>query len=142
MIPATDFNDPLLEGGIEETYYPSKTYRMIIDQERIIGTVDEVEALKQMIYKQINTEPVYQIYANFGVKKRDLYGEPKPYAFMKISGRIKEALEMDDRVLKVRNFVYMEEWSKGDNLGFTFIVDSVFGEIKGEEVIDFASIGN
>lgn len=115
----------------------AKTYAMVIGDERVMGHVDGIEALKQMIYKNINTEPVYPIYANFGVKKADLFGMPKPYAYVEIIRRIEEALMLDDRILAVRDFYYIEEMSRGSDLGFSFVVDSVYGEIKGEEVIHF-----
>lgn len=118
-----------------DTVGATKTYAMLIEDERIIGRVDGIEALKQMIYKNINTEPVYPIYANFGVKKSDLFGMPKPYAYVEIIRRIEEALMLDDRILAVRDFYYIEEMSRGSDLGFSFVVDSVYGEIKGEEVI-------
>lgn len=115
----------------------AKTYTMLIDDERVMGHVDGIDALKQMIYKNINTEPVYPIYANFGVKKSDLFGIPKPYAYMEITRRIEEALMLDDRILAVRDFYYIEEMSRGSDLGFSFVVDSIYGEIKSEEVIHF-----
>lgn len=118
-----------------DTVGATKTYAMLIEDERVIGHVDGIEALKQMIYKNINTEPVYPIYANFGVKKSDLFGMPKPYAYVEIIRRIEEALMLDDRILAVRDFYYIEEMSRGSDLGFSFVVDSVYGEIKGEEVI-------
>lgn len=118
-----------------DTVGATKTYAMLIEDERVIGRVDGIEALKQMIYKNINTEPVYPIYANFGVKKSDLFGMPKPYAYVEIIRRIEEALMLDDRILAVRDFYYIEEMSRGSDLGFSFVVDSVYGEIKGEEVI-------
>ncbi|MDY3119149.1 MAG: DUF2634 domain-containing protein [Peptoniphilus sp.] len=115
----------------------SKTYAMAIDDERVIGHVDGVDALKQMIYKNINTEPVYPIYANFGVKKADLFGMPKSYAYVEMIRRIEEALLLDDRVLAVRDFYYDEARSKGGDLVFSFVVDSIYGAIEEEEVVHF-----
>lgn len=120
-----------------DTVGATKTYAMMIEDERVMGHVDGIEALKQMIYKNINTEPAYPIYANFGVQKSDLFGMPKSYAYVEIIRRIEETLMLDDRILAVRDFYYIEEMSRGSDLGFSFVVDSIYGEIKGEEVIHF-----
>lgn len=136
--PEETFDDiELFEASDMNAVGAAKTYTMLIDDERVMGHVDGIDALKQMIYKNINTEPVYPIYANFGVKKSDLFGMPKPYAYMEITRRIEEALMLDDRILAVRDFYYIEEMSRGSDLGFSFVVDSIYGEIKSEEVIHF-----
>lgn len=136
LLPEDTFDETvLLSQGAEEVVSASKTYRMLIDDERILGTIDGREALEQMIYKNINTEPAYPIYANFGVKKSDLYGKPKPYAYMEITRRIEEVLSLDDRINAVHSFIYLEDLSQGDNLGFSFVVDSIYGEIQGKEVV-------
>ena len=59
--------------------WPSKTYVMNIDGERITGTMtDDIEAVKQAIYKILNTERYqYPIYSwNYGVELADLFGKP------------------------------------------------------------------
>lgn len=137
LLPEDSIEALLFKEGLEEATGPTKTYAMKINDERVIGTVDGVEALKQMVYKNINTEPNYPIYANFGVKKADLFGEAKPYAYMEITRRIKEALELDDRIKEVHSFVYREDLSKRENLGFSFVVDSIYGEVDFEEVVKF-----
>lgn len=138
MTPEKDYFDALFFEGVVEGQKPSKSYKMQIEEAMIIGSVDGKEALEQMVYKCINTEPDYPIYANFGVKKKDLFGRPKRYAYMEVTRRIKEVLELDDRIERVHSFVYREDWSKGEDLGFTFKIDSIYGEIKGQEVLEFA----
>ena len=58
MIPRVDMEvNELLKERIEiEKVKPSKTYKMDIERERIWGHCDGVEALKQAIYKELNTE--------------------------------------------------------------------------------------
>ena len=139
MIPKDSDIEELFTDDFETVVAPAKTYRMRINQERVQGVIDGREALKQMIYKQINTEPSYPIYANFGVKKRDLFGKPKTYAYMEIIRRIEEALTLDDRIIRCRNFFYREDMSQGNDLGFTFTVVSIYGEIDIEEVMFFGN---
>lgn len=133
MIPTG--NSDLLRQDTESVIAPSRTYQMHIAEDRIGGEVDGREALRQAIYKEINTEPgVYPIYTTYGVQKADLFGKPKPYAFTVLCGRIKEKLELDDRIQSVHSFRYEEERSKRSDLCMSFSVSSVFGEIERMEV--------
>lgn len=141
MIPTIDKEiNELLEDRLElERVKPSKTYKMDIERERIRGYCDEIEALKQAIYKELNTEKgEYVIYGNYGLKKKDLFGEEKRWAYMILTDRIRDALIDDDRINDVHNFLYNDEMSKKDNLCLSFVVDSIYGEFEVSEVIRLA----
>lgn len=135
MIPLQDTLDAIfIQDGIETKIQPGKTYKMQIEQETIKGKTDGKDALAQAIYKEINTEPGLPIYTqNYGVKKKDLFGQQKEFAFMIISDRIKTALEKDDRIKKVYEFYFHEKESIKDHLVMSFKVDSIFGEIEIKE---------
>ncbi len=121
-----EFNNEYTENEVEVLEQPSFTHKMLIDEERVIGYTDGVEAIKQFIYKCINTEKgIYPIYPSFGVKKRDLFGKPKNYAFAVLTRRITDALMLDDRIDDVYDFRYHEELSKDLNLGMSFRVNLV-----------------
>lgn len=135
MLPEHDTTDLFFKEGVAIRVAATETYRMDIDNDRIEGYLDDVEALKQAVYKEINTErDIYPIYNNYGVKKRDLFGKPKPYAFMMLTMRIKDALTDDDRIKDVHSFYYHEDLSIKDNLVMSFVVDSIYGSFKIEEV--------
>ena len=138
MIP--EFNNEYEYGDeIEIIPQPSFTHKMWIEEERVKNYIyDDLEALRQMIYKCINTERgVYPIYPSFGVKKEDLFGKRKEYAYIVLTRRITDALVLDDRIEDVFDFSYVSEWSKEDNLGMKFKVKTIFDEktIDIEEVI-------
>lgn len=140
MIPFEDTNDIMFANGVEILTYPSFTHKMLIDEERVKGYIDDIDAYKQFIYKCINTEKgIYPIYPTFGIKKQDLFGKSKQYAFIVLTRRIEDALMLDDRTNSVYAFEYIEEWSKEDKLGMKFKVKSVFNEepISIEEVLQF-----
>ncbi len=130
MIPRQDeVNIAMLE-GIKEEIAPSLTHRMHINSMRIYGVIDDLEALKQMIYKQINTEKgVHQIYPNFGLQLQDLYGQQKEYVYLELIRRIEECLIRDDRVISVTDFNFDVGKSVKDELAISFTVNSVYGEI-------------
>ena len=116
--------------------WPSKTYVMNIDGERITGTMtDDIEAVKQAIYKILNTERYqYPIYSwNFGVELADLFGKPIAYVLPEIPRRIKEALVADDRIIDATAFELSHD--KRGNVLAKFKVITIFGNFDaGKEV--------
>lgn len=136
-----NFDNEYLEQEIEIVLQPSFTHKMLIKEERVKGYTDGEEAVKQFIYKCINTEKgIYPIYPNFGVKKRDLFGKPKNYAFVVLTRRISDALMLDDRIEDVYEFKYHEDWSQDLNLGMSFKV-SLVGREKAVNIEEVLLVG-
>lgn len=136
-----NFDNEYLEQEIEIVLQPSFTHKMLIEEERVTGYTDGEEAVKQFIYKCINTEKgIYPIYPNFGVKKRDLFGKPKNYAFVVLTRRISDALMLDDRIEDVYEFKYHEDWSQDLNLGMSFKV-SLVGREKSVDIEEVLLVG-
>ena len=118
---------------------PNKTYKMMIDTDRIQGTVtDDLEAVKQAIYKIINTERYkFLIYSwNYGIELENLFGKPIPYVLPEIPRRIKEALTQDDRIKDVLGFDLTYN-RKGDVLA-KFTVVTIYGNLEIEKVVNVA----
>lgn len=141
MIPQNE-TEFTFENVVEVVQRPSFTHLMLIDEERVKGYTNGQDAIRQMIYKCINTEAgEHIIYPTFGVRKSDLFGKRKEYAFVVLTRRITDALLRDERILEVSDFVYLKELSKEDNLAMRFKVKSIFSEenefIEIEEVIRF-----
>ena len=117
----------------------NKTYKMMIDTDRIQGTImDDLEAVKQAIYKIINTERYkFLIYSwNYGVELEDLFGKPIPYVLPEIPRRMKEALTQDDRIKDVLGFDLTYN-RKGDVLA-KFTVVTIYGNLEIEKVVNVA----
>ncbi len=134
MIPSTvGFLDQDFE--IEEQ--PSLTYKMNMDDGTIRGHTDGLEAVRQAIYKILMTERYqYIMYSwNYGIELLDLYGEPVTYVCPELKRRITEALLCDDRILSVDNFEF--EFPKRGAVFTTFIVHTIFGDVKGEREVNF-----
>lgn len=116
--------------------WPSKTYVMDIDGERIVGTMtDEIEAVKQAIYKILNTERYrYPIYSwNYGVELADLFGKLIAYVLPEIPRRIKEALVADDRIIDVTAFELSHD--KRGNILAKFKVITIFGNFDAGKAV-------
>lgn len=111
---------------------PSKSYRMLIEDERIIGNIDQLDAVAQACYKILNTERyVHVIYSwNYGIELKELFGKPIPYVFSELPRRIREALMNDDRVESVTDFDLSH--NRGDVLA-KFKVNTIYGSIEMEK---------
>lgn len=134
MIPsATAF----LEQDFEITEQPTHTYKMNLESNLIRGYTDGQEAMKQAIYKILNTERYqYVMYSwNYGIELLDLYGEPVSYVCPELERRIREALTWDDRIQTVDNFEF--NISKKGEILVTFTAHTVFGDVVAEKVVNF-----
>ena len=132
MIPKVDFDEEL-----EFEVFPSKDYKMNCGLEIIHNFVDELEAMKQVIFKILNTERYqYLIYSwNYGIELLDLYGEPVSYVCPELERRIKEALVQDDRIESVDTFNF--ELLEKRKVLVSFIVHTIFGDVNTEKVVIF-----
>lgn len=134
MIPSTT---AFLEQDFEITEQPTHTYKMNLESNLIRGYTDGQEAMKQAIYKILNTERYqYIMYSwNYGIELLDLYGEPVSYVCPELERRIREALTWDDRIQTVDNFEF--NISKKGEILVTFTAHTVFGDVVAEKVVNF-----
>lgn len=134
MIPS---NTAILTTEIEVVSQPSKNYRMHLDRNIINGSCDGLEAMRQVIFKILNTER-YQniIYSwNYGVELLDLFGEPVAYVCSELQRRITEALTQDDRILSVDDFEF--DVSEKRTVKARFTVHTIFGDLESEKAVNF-----
>jgi len=105
MIPKIN---ELLSTTLELETQPSKNFKMYFTQEVVSGTITDLNAMEQVIYKILNTERYqYLIYSwNYGIELNDLLGEPVSYVCPEIERKVTEALVQDDRILSVDSFVF------------------------------------
>lgn len=134
MIPSTT---AFLEQDFEITEQPTHTYKMNLESNLIRGYTDGQEAMKQAIYKILNTERYqYVMYSwNYGIELLDSYGEPVSYVCPELERRITEALTWDDRIQTVDNFEF--NISKKGEILVTFTAHTVFGDVVAEKVVNF-----
>lgn len=132
MIPSTiGFLDQDFE--IEEQ--PSLTYKMDLNGYSVRGLADGREAMKQIVFKMLNTERYQYIMYPwwYGIETLDLYGEPVTYVCPELERRITEALLVDGRIGDVTDFEFDIE-TKGV-VHVTFTVHTVYGEIEAEKEV-------
>lgn len=111
---------------------PSKTYRLDFENKRIIGSIDEYEAVVQFIRKVLNTDKyAYEIYDwYYGNELLGLVGKDYNYIIAEIPRIAKEALLVDDRIIEVKNFKFTRESS--DSVSSTFDVITMYGNYNME----------
>jgi hypothetical protein len=121
MIPNASIDVTLSSSDTIET---TRTYRL--SDNVIQGYVDGQEALRQAIYKMLNTEKYeYSIYSFFyGIELESLIGKDRLYVQMELIRRIKECLLTDERVKDVGNFQFS---ILRDSILCTFDVISIYG---------------
>lgn len=113
---------------------PSRTYRLDLEQNRLLGETDGLDAVRQAVYLILNVERYQQlIYSwNYGVELRGLFGMPHTYVIPELERRIREALLQDDRITAVDGFTFQRE---GKKLLCGFTVHSLFGELNAEKEV-------
>ena len=134
MIPSTN---TILSTDLEIGVQPSKDYKLHFEKDIISGTCDGLEAMKQVVYKILNTERYkYIIYSwNYGIELEDLFGEPVSYVCSELQRRITEALVQDDRINSVEDFEF--DLSERRIVKATFTVRTIFGDTHEEKVVNF-----
>ena len=120
-------------GAEEET---SKTFRLNESNHRIIGMIDEQEAIRQTIYCILNTVRYqYEMYSeDYGVELKQLIGQPIQLACVNLQDNIKEALLADDRILTVDQFRFQEV--RHGTVVVTFEVETIFGTTEIEKEVN------
>ena len=111
-------------------YQTSNTFRVRYEDDyKLLGMCDDIEAMKQAIFKIINTERYkYLIYDwNYGIELSDLIGKPIPYVYAEIERRIKEALLADNRIKEVTDFRFS---NNGGDVLCLFTANTIYGEIN------------
>ncbi len=108
---------------------PTKTYK--IKDGRIVGFIDEIEALKQSIELILCIERYeYLIYSwNYGSELKGLIAKDKDIAESEFKRRVREALSQDDRIKDVDNFIFEYE---EDSVLANFTIFSIYGDFSME----------
>lgn len=132
MLPKTSFT----ESGFEITEQPTMTHRMDREKEYIKGKTDEIEAMKQAVYKILMTERYGSIIysGNYGIELADLFGQPVSYVCPELERRITEALLWDSRIENVTDFQF--DLSKKGVVSVRFKVETAYGTFEEEKNVN------
>lgn len=114
---------------------PTKTYRVDPINRRIVGTVDDKEAVLQFITKVLDTDKyAFEIYDwYYGNELLKLVGHSYDYVVTRIPNIFREALLVDDRIIEVRDFIFTK--LNIDAVHVECVVDTVYGAIAYEQEV-------
>ncbi|CEP39556.1 phage-like element PBSX protein [[Clostridium] sordellii] len=131
MIPKFD----VVVSNIENSVQSSKTYKLDSFNGRITRKIDELESIKQAVFKILQTERFENVIydANYGVELAGFIGKPKDFVKNDIERTIKDALLADERILNIESFNIIDEVK--DNFKIEFKINSIFGNIDFESVV-------
>lgn len=134
MIPVSG---AFLAQDFEIGQQPALTYRMDTGNHLIMGYADNLEAMRQAIYKIIMTERYqYIIYSwDYGIELLDLFGEPVSYVCPELERRITEALLWDERIQGVDDFGF--EIPEKGVVHVSFTAHTVFGDVQAGREVNF-----
>jgi len=105
----------------EDVLQPNLTYRLDLEHGRIIGMTDGIDAIKQAVYKILETERyAHVIYSGYGTERR---------LGPELERCVKEALLEDDRITSVEGFHTVVS---GDEAVIQFTVVTIYGDIAFE----------
>ena len=133
MIPTTN---KALSTSLVFATQPTIQHQMLMESGRIIGKCDGLEAVKQAIYKILNTERYeYPIYSwQYGVELADLFGQTPDYVMPEIERRVTEALTMDDRITGADSFEF--DRPQKNSILATFTVHTIYGDVNEEVTVN------
>lgn len=113
----------------EDERMPSYTPKIDFERNRIMGTVDNIDAMEQAIYLILQTERYESIIYNwyYGVEFDTLIGKSRELITSELERRIREALTEDDRINRISDF---EIEFTSDKAIVSFTVNTIFGDIE------------
>ena len=116
--------------------HPTRTYKADFETGRVAGFVDETEAMKQAIYKILQTERFeYLIYSwNYGIELNAVVGKSFQVFASEIKRVIREALLADSRITDVTDFEVAQIDKRTVSVKFT--AETIFGEIPIESEVN------
>lgn len=116
--------------NLAEEELSSTTYYLDFKSKRIMHKIDGLEAVKQSVYKILNTERQSKmIYnQNYGVELERFIGQDEEFVKSDLQRTITEAILTDDRVIEVKDFNISP--LESDIMNVSFTVTSTFGDIS------------
>lgn len=115
-----------LSNGIEQQQSPSLTWGIDHETRRIVGMVDQLDAVRQAVSAYLNIRRFrWQIFRPYSGSELDgLIGFPSGYVGAELQRRIRDALTVDDRISGISDFSCT---SDDDTLRASFTVQCVYG---------------
>lgn len=122
------------DARVVEVEQPSLTYRLDLEAGVIAGRVDGLEAVKQAVYKILQTRRYeHLIYTpNYGHELHTLIGKDPLLVRSEAARMLREALLQDDRITAVQD---VDAETSGDSILLRFTVVSRYGSFRAQQEV-------
>lgn len=99
---------------LEVAERPSLTFAVDMENNKIVGQIDGLEAAKQAAFLALGVERFdHEIFSwNYGFENKKIIGRQMSLAIPETERYITECLLQDDRFLEVKDFVFTQDKSK------------------------------
>lgn len=124
-----------IEGGVSFEQQPSLSWRINKETNRIEGTVDGLDAVRQAAEIILNIERYrWQIYRPYtGMEWAGLIGQDPGYVGAELQRRLVDALTVDDRITGISDYDYTID---GGKLRATFRVNTIYGSYDAQQEVN------
>ena len=119
----------IINANVQEVQQTSKTWNLDFTKGRVVGTIDDLESIKQSVFIILQTDRFkHLIYSfNYGHELKMLLGKSPLYVQSEVTRIINEALTQDDRIRGIEN---LKIDIAGDSLTATFTVVTNLGNFE------------
>lgn len=124
MIPQGGFPPETTVQTIER---PSRTYKLHYEEGRIVGFTDGIDAVKQAVFKILNTSRGDHYIYNYDYGFQPMLNLDAAAFQVETRRQLVDALLQDDRILSVDDISFSFD---GDSTLITFTVVSIFGAFE------------
>jgi hypothetical protein len=116
MIPEVEAAD------VDLAEQPSKTWRLDLENNRISGFIDGLDAVIQSAFMALQTERYEHLIFSwqYGSELNTLIGKDSDYAYSEAKRMIQDALSTDTRITGIRDF-------SNENGVIRFVIDTIYG---------------
>lgn len=129
VLPTGDFIVTEDVEVIDPLTLATKTYRLDFEKGRCAGMIDDIEALKQWIFKALSTIRFKHIIYSDEYGFEEMIGKEIIYVKAELPRRIKETLFVNERITAIEDMTMVFE---GDQCTSKFTCISVYGKFPME----------
>jgi phage baseplate assembly protein W len=132
MIPT---GGELINTPVEDVEQPSRTYRLDLKRNQIVGTVNDLEAVRQAVFKILQTERFQHLIYSFdyGHDLKTLIGSNPTFVKSEVKRMLREAFIQDSRITGIEKVQITNE---NENLIVEFTVVSKYGSFQATQEVN------
>jgi phage baseplate assembly protein W len=132
MIPS---GGELINAPVEDVEQPSRTYRLDLKRNQIVGQTDDLDAIRQAVYKMLQTErfrhPIYSF--DYGHELKTLIGSNPTFMKSEVKRMLREAFMRDSRITSIEKVQITHE---NEDMIVEFTVVTQYGSFQATQEVN------